>query len=152
VRHRADDVAVRVVGIDDWSGRKGTTYGTIMVDLERREVVDILQDRSADSTAGWLGGHLAVELVSRDRCGLYAHGAAREAPQARQVANRKGKRRRKPSLRGGVIRRVSPHVGRPRNRPIAVMTPRISAKPFSRPMAEYPGKLFLPTSSSNSCP
>ena len=48
VRHRADDVAVRVVGIDDWSWRKGTTYGTIMVDLERREVVDILQDRSAE--------------------------------------------------------------------------------------------------------
>jgi hypothetical protein len=88
VRNRADDVAVRVVGIDDWSWRKGTTYGTIMVDLERREVVDILQDRSADSTAGWLGGRLAVELVSRDRCGLYAHGAARGAPQARQVADR----------------------------------------------------------------
>jgi hypothetical protein len=55
-----------------------------MVDLERREVVDILQDRSADSTAGWLGGRLAVELVSRDRCGLYAHGAARGARALRR--------------------------------------------------------------------
>jgi hypothetical protein len=81
-------VAVRVVDIDDWSWRKGTTSGTIMVDLARREVVDILHDRSADSIAGWLGGRLAVELVSRDRCGLYAHGAARGAPQARQVADR----------------------------------------------------------------
>jgi hypothetical protein len=30
---------VRVAGIDDWSWRKGRTYGTIIVDLERREVV-----------------------------------------------------------------------------------------------------------------
>ena len=35
---------VRVAGIDDWSWRKGRTYGTIIVDLERREVVDVLQE------------------------------------------------------------------------------------------------------------
>jgi hypothetical protein len=29
-----------VVGIDDWAWRKGSTYGTIVVDLERREVVE----------------------------------------------------------------------------------------------------------------
>jgi hypothetical protein len=42
---------VRVVSVDDWSWRKGSTYGTIMVDLERREVLDVLPDRSAESTA-----------------------------------------------------------------------------------------------------
>ena len=88
VRVRADQVAVRVVGVDDWSWRKGTTYGTIMVDLERRLVLDILQDRSADTTVGWLEEHPPVEMVSRDRCGLYALGAARGAPQARQIADR----------------------------------------------------------------
>jgi hypothetical protein len=67
VRVRADQVAVRVVGVDDWSWRKGTTYGTIMVDLERRLVLDILQDRSADTTVGWLEEHPPVEMVSRDR-------------------------------------------------------------------------------------
>jgi hypothetical protein len=85
---RAGVAPVRVIGIDDWSWRKGRTYGTIMVDLERREVLDILQDRSAASTACWLGGRPAVEMVSRDRCGLYAQGAARGAPQAGQVADR----------------------------------------------------------------
>jgi transposase len=88
VRDRAGVAPVRVIGIDDWSWQKGRTYGTIMVDLERREVLDILQDRSAESTARWLGGHPAVEMVSRDRCGLYAQGAARGAPQAGQVADR----------------------------------------------------------------
>lgn len=41
----------RVVGIDDWSWRRATRYGTIMVDLERRSVIDILDDRSVDSAA-----------------------------------------------------------------------------------------------------
>jgi transposase len=61
---------VRVVGVDDWSWRKGSTYGTIMVDLERREVLDVLPDRSAGSTASWLACRPAIETVSRDRCGL----------------------------------------------------------------------------------
>jgi transposase len=79
---------VRVAGIDDWSWRKGRTYGTIIVDLERREVVDVLQDRTTAGTAEWLGQHPEVEFVSRDRCGLYAQGAREGAPQARQVADR----------------------------------------------------------------
>jgi hypothetical protein len=79
---------VRVAGIDDWSWRKGMTYGTIMVDLERRQVVDVLADRSAAGTAQWLRQHPETEIVSRDRCGLYARGARDGAPQARQVADR----------------------------------------------------------------
>ncbi|MBG0808176.1 transposase [Methylosinus sp. H3A] len=78
---------VRVLGVDEWSWLKGVNYGTIMVDLERREVVDVLPDRSAASTAVWLGQHAEVE-ISRDRCGLHAQGAREGAPQARQVADR----------------------------------------------------------------
>jgi hypothetical protein len=33
---RQETASVRVVGIDDWSWRQGTTYGTILVDLESR--------------------------------------------------------------------------------------------------------------------
>ena len=79
---------VRVAGIDDWSWRKGHTYGTIIVDLERREVVDLLQDRTVTGTAEWLSRHPEIEIVSRDRCGLYAQGARDGASQARQVADR----------------------------------------------------------------
>ena len=88
VAHLRAKTTVRVAGIDDWSWRKGRTYGTIIVDLERREVVDVLQDRTAAGTAEWLGEHPEVEIVSRDRCGLYAKGAREGAPQARQVADR----------------------------------------------------------------
>jgi transposase len=79
---------VRVVGIDDWAWQKGQRYGTIMVDLERRTVVDVLPDRSAASVAAWLRDHPQVEIISRDRHGLYAEGARQGAPQARQVADR----------------------------------------------------------------
>jgi hypothetical protein len=34
-----------VVGIDDWAVRRGQNYGTIVVDLERRSVIDLLYGR-----------------------------------------------------------------------------------------------------------
>jgi hypothetical protein len=77
-----------VAGIDDWVWKKGMTYGTMIVDLERRQVVDVLADRSAASTAEWLRVHPEVEMVSRDRAGLYADGARQGAPHARQIADR----------------------------------------------------------------
>jgi Transposase len=83
-----DSGALRVVGIDDWSWRKGQSYGTIMVDLERRTVVDVLADRSSSSVAAWFSARPSIEVISRDRQGLYAEGARVGAPQARQVADR----------------------------------------------------------------
>ena len=80
--------AVRVAGVDDWAWRKGHNYGTIIVDLERREVVEVLADRSAATTASWFKDHPDVEVVTRDRAGLYAEAAREGAPQARQVADR----------------------------------------------------------------
>jgi transposase len=77
-----------VVGIDDWAWWKGHRYGTIFCDLERGKVVDLLPDRSTNSTAAWLMAHPEIEIVSRDRASLYAEAAAKTAPQAVQVADR----------------------------------------------------------------
>ena len=85
---RRAETNVRVVGVDDWAWRKGSTYGTIIVDLERREVIDLLPDRSASATADWLKQHPDIEIISRDRCGSFAQGAHEGAPQARQIADR----------------------------------------------------------------
>ena len=40
-----DILPVRVLGLDDWAKRKGQRYGTILVDLERGEIIDLLGDR-----------------------------------------------------------------------------------------------------------
>ena len=80
--------AARVVGIDEWAWRKGTNYGTIMVDLERHRVVELLGDRSTATTADWFTQHPEIEIVSRDRAGSYADAARQGAPQACQVADR----------------------------------------------------------------
>jgi len=39
----------RVLGVDDWSWRKGQRWGTLLVDLERQRRIDILPDRTANT-------------------------------------------------------------------------------------------------------
>jgi transposase len=79
---------VSALGVDDWAFGKGHHYGTILVDLERHELVDLLPDRSVESLATWLKEHPEIEILSRDRAGVYADGARQGAPQAEQVADR----------------------------------------------------------------
>jgi transposase len=45
-----DAQPIRMVGIDDWCWRRGDSYGTIIVDLERRKVVDNRKLRSSAET------------------------------------------------------------------------------------------------------
>jgi transposase len=76
------------LGIDDFALHRGRKYGTILVDLTRHQVIDLLPDRKAETAKAWIRAHPEIKLVSRDRGGDYATAARQGAPQAVQTADR----------------------------------------------------------------
>ncbi|BDP44009.1 transposase (plasmid) [Deinococcus aetherius] len=78
----------RVLGVDDWAIRKGVRYGTILVDLERHQVVDVIKERSADALRDWLSVYPGIEIITRDRASDYSRAGTRAAPRALQLADR----------------------------------------------------------------
>lgn len=78
----------RVVGIDDWAIRRGHHYGTIVVDLERREPIEVFEGREATKVADWLRAHPTIKIVARDRAGAYSEAVETALPAAQQVSDR----------------------------------------------------------------
>jgi transposase len=129
--------------VDDWAWKKGQNYGTILCDLERRRVVDLLPERSTDSFASWLKNHPGVEVISRDRSDEYSQGAVQGAPQAVQVADRF---HLLVNVREALMRVVERHHGQLRESTAAIVTaqetdPAALAEPEpipSEPLPEAP--------------
>jgi transposase len=78
----------RVIGSDVWPWRRGQTYGTLICDLERRGVIDLLPDREPATVEAWLRRNPQIEVVDRDRNGGYGGAVTRALPDAVQLADR----------------------------------------------------------------
>lgn len=76
------------LGIDDFAFRRGRKFGSILVDMQSHQVIDLLPDRKAETAKAWMKAHPEIKLVSRDRGGDYAAAAREGAPQATQIADR----------------------------------------------------------------
>ncbi len=76
------------LGVDDFAFKKGRRYGTILIDLDRRQPIEILPDREGKTLENWLRDHPGIELVTRDRSSVYASALTSACPQAVQVADR----------------------------------------------------------------
>jgi transposase len=72
---------VQILGVDDWSYRRGKRSGTLLLNLETHRPLDVLPDRTAATLATWLAEHPEILVISRDRGGEYALGARQGAPQ-----------------------------------------------------------------------
>jgi len=59
--------APRVVGVDDFAWTKRRRYGTILVDLEKHQLLALLADCEVETVAAWFRQHPSVQIVTRDR-------------------------------------------------------------------------------------
>lgn len=87
-REVVPEATPRVIGIDDWAWKRGQRYGTVVCDLERRCIIDLLPDRDPATLDAWLSAHPSIEIIARDRGGGYRQAATRSRPEALQVADR----------------------------------------------------------------
>lgn len=78
----------RHVGIDEWAWHRGHRYGTLIVNLDTHRPLVLLPGREQRTLTAWFKKYPEIQVVSRDRGGIYSMAAREGAPQARQVADR----------------------------------------------------------------
>ena len=74
--------------IDDFALKRRHRYGTVMIDIDTKCIVDLLESREPDDVAKWLAEYPNIQVVSRDGSQQYAAAIRKAHPSAVQVSDR----------------------------------------------------------------
>lgn len=80
--------SITKICIDDFALKRGFRYGTVMVDIDSRRIIDMLESRASDVVAEWLAEYPNIEVVVRDGSIEYAAAIKQAHPNAIQVNDR----------------------------------------------------------------
>ena len=77
-----------MICIDDFAIKKRETYGTVMIDIESRKIIDMIPSREYEDVKEWLKTYPNIGLVSRDGSATYRKAISDALPNATQVSDR----------------------------------------------------------------
>jgi len=126
--HPADEVAVRRLGIDEASFRRGLRFHTAFVDLDRRKLLDLVPGRTKRSVTGWAdarppGWRAGVTEVVIDPFDAYRQGVAEASPHVTLIVDKFHAVRLANQALDAVRRRLQREAGRYRSRRSRSVTP-----------------------------
>ena len=73
---------------DDFTLKKRQRYGIMMVDLETRKLIDMIESREQADVVAWLATYTNIQIVSRDGSRAYANAISEAHPNAIQISDR----------------------------------------------------------------
>lgn len=76
------------VCIDDFALKKRHKYGTIMVDIETHQIIDMIESRNLDDVVAWLQSFPNLQVFSRDGSIIYRNSINKAHPTNLQVSDR----------------------------------------------------------------
>jgi len=74
--------------IDDFALKRRYRYGTVMVNIDTGQIIDMIESREKDEVAKWLATYPRINVVSRDGSQQYAAAIRQAHPDATQVSDR----------------------------------------------------------------
>ena len=79
---------IKKVCIDDFALKKRHRYGTVMIDIETHQIIDLLESRDEKDVTEWLKTYPNLEIISRDGGIMYKSSSDKAHPNAKQISDR----------------------------------------------------------------